>query len=106
MELGHLPYKHHKTYEDYIGQRGLDRLGKKKWREEVIAVIDAFRRALEPDYIILGGGNAKLMKSLPPDVRLGDNANAFLGGFRLWEAQGPSDLNENSPSNEKEGESQ
>jgi polyphosphate glucokinase len=87
MELGHLPYKRGKTYEDYIGQRGLDLLGKKKWREEVIKVIDTFRTALQPDYIVLGGGNARRMKDLPADVRLGDNANAFLGGFRLWEAE-------------------
>jgi polyphosphate glucokinase len=86
MELGHLPYKRGKTYEDYVGQRGLDRIGKKKWREEVLNIIDIFRKALQPDYIVLGGGNNKLMKALPPDVRLGDNANAFLGGFRLWEA--------------------
>ena len=85
MELGHLPYKNGKTYEDYIGQRGLDRLGKKRWREEVLKVIDTFRTALQPDYIILGGGHAKRRKELPPGVRLGDNANAFLGGFRLWQ---------------------
>jgi polyphosphate glucokinase len=86
MELGHLAYKKKLTYEDFVGQRGLVRLGRKKWRLEVAAVIEAFRTALEPDYIVLGGGNAKLMKALPPQVRLGDNANAFKGGFRLWEA--------------------
>jgi polyphosphate glucokinase len=89
MELGHLPYKKKQTFEDFVGQRGLKRLGKKKWREEVAAVIEVFRAALQPDYIILGGGNAKLMKQLPPGVRLGDNANAFQGGFRLWEASRP-----------------
>jgi polyphosphate glucokinase len=87
MELGHLPYKRRKTYEDYVGQRGLDRLGKKKWREEVGIVIDTFRKALQPDYIVLGGGNAKLIKRLPSDVRRGANANAFVGGFRLWEPE-------------------
>jgi polyphosphate glucokinase len=85
MELGHLPYKKHMTYEDFIGERGLLRLGKKEWRAEVLTVIDAFRKALEPDYIVLGGGNAKLMKTLPLDVRLGNNNNAFIGGFRLWD---------------------
>ncbi|MBV8717083.1 MAG: ROK family protein [Chloroflexi bacterium] len=87
MELGHLPWKKGKTYEDYVGQRGLERLGKKRWREEVQKVIDTFRTALQPEYIILGGGNAKLLKDLPPDARLGDNANAFIGGFRLWEPE-------------------
>jgi polyphosphate glucokinase len=85
MELGHLQYKKRMTYEDYIGERGLLRLGKKAWRREVYAVIDAFRHALQPDYIVLGGGNAKLMKELPPDVRRGDNNNAFIGGFRMWD---------------------
>lgn len=85
MELGHLPYKRRGTYEDYIGERGLVRQGKKKWRAEVLAVIDIFKNALQPEYIVLGGGNAKVMKELPSDVRLGNNANAFLGGFRLWE---------------------
>jgi polyphosphate glucokinase len=85
MELGHLPYKKKLTYEDFVGQRGLDRLGKKKWRQEVVAVIEVFRAALQPEYIVLGGGNAKVMKNLPPGVQLGDNANAFTGGFRLWD---------------------
>jgi polyphosphate glucokinase len=85
MELGHLVYKKRLTYEDYIGERGLLRLGKKAWRREVYAVIEAFRKALQPDYIILGGGNARLIKKLPVDVRHGANANAFIGGFRLWD---------------------
>jgi polyphosphate glucokinase len=89
MELGHLPYKKRLTYEDFVGQRGLVRLGKKKWRLEVAALIETFRAALEPEYIVLGGGNAKHMKELPPDVRLGDNSNAFIGGFRLWEEAKP-----------------
>jgi polyphosphate glucokinase len=86
MELGHLPYRK-ETYEDFVGQRGLDRLGKKAWRKEVAEVIEAFRTALEPEYIVLGGGNAELLKELPPGTRLGDNRNAFLGGFRLWQEQ-------------------
>jgi polyphosphate glucokinase len=85
MELGHLPYKNKLTYEDFVGQRGLKALGRKKWRREVLAVIEAFRNALQPEYIVIGGGNSKLMKELPADVRIGDNSNAFKGGFRLWE---------------------
>jgi polyphosphate glucokinase len=89
MELGHLPYKKKMTYEDFLGERGLKRLGKKRWREEVLVVMDVFRAALQPEYIVLGGGNAKRMKDLPPDVRLGDNSNAFVGGFRLWDDAKP-----------------
>jgi polyphosphate glucokinase len=89
MELGHLPYKKGLTYEDYVGERSLERLGKKKWRREVLAIIEIFRAALEPEYIVLGGGNAKLIGELPPDVHPGDNANAFIGGFRLWETSAP-----------------
>ena len=84
MELGHLPYKKG-TYEDYVGIRGLERLGKKKWREAVNDVVARLVAALEPDDIVLGGGNVKKLKELPPGCRVGDNANAFLGGFRVWE---------------------
>lgn len=84
MELAHLPYRKH-TYEDYVGLRGLEKHGKKKWRAEVVEVVELFRSALEPDDIVLGGGNAELMRELPVGVRLGDNANAFPGGFRLWD---------------------
>jgi len=84
MELGHLPYRK-ATYEDYVGLRGFERFGKKKWRERVGDVIERLAAALEPDDIVLGGGNAKHLKKLPPKCRLGDNANAFTGGFRLWE---------------------
>jgi polyphosphate glucokinase len=84
MELGHLPYKK-ATYEDYVGLRGLERLGKKRWREEVVEVVEAFVKALEPDYVVIGGGNAKYLKELPPNASLGANENAFLGGFRLWQ---------------------
>ena len=83
MELGYLPYKK-ATYEDYVGERGLQRLGEKRWRKAVLAVVHAFFAALEPDYIVLGGGNAKRVGSLPENVRLGANENAFAGGFRLW----------------------
>jgi polyphosphate glucokinase len=86
MELGHLPYKKG-TYEDYVGLRGLDRLGKKKWRQYVADVVAALIAALQPDDVVLGGGNVKKLKELPPGCRVGDNANAFQGGFRLWEEE-------------------
>jgi polyphosphate glucokinase len=86
MELGHLPYKK-ATYEDYVGERGLERFGKKRWRKEIVEVVAAFAAALEPDYIVLGGGNTKLLKELPRGARVGDNENAFVGGFRLWQAE-------------------
>jgi polyphosphate glucokinase len=84
MELAHLPYKHGKTYEDYLGERGYRRLGKKNWRRHVGEVVKLLRNALRPDYIVLGGGNVRLLKVLPSGARLGDNTNAFLGGARLW----------------------
>jgi predicted NBD/HSP70 family sugar kinase len=84
MELAHLEFKHGKTYEDYLGAAGLKRLGSKKWREEVAAAIDHLSAALEPEYVVIGGGNAAKLKSLPPNVRLGDNTRAFAGGFELW----------------------
>jgi polyphosphate glucokinase len=84
MELAHLPYKKGHTYEDYVGLAGLKRLGKKKWRRHVNAIVKLLKTALEADCVILGGGNAKLLKQLPPTSCLGDNANAFRGGFRLW----------------------
>ncbi len=84
MELGHLPYKKG-TYEDYVGVRGLERVGKKRWREYVFDVVDRLVAALEPDDVVLGGGNSKVLKELPPLCRLGDNANAFKGGFLMWE---------------------
>jgi hypothetical protein len=87
MELGHLPYKKG-TYEDYVGQRGLERMSKNKWRRSVADVVARLIAALEPDDVVLGGGNLKNLKELPPGCRAGDNANAFLGGFRLWERTG------------------
>jgi polyphosphate glucokinase len=84
MELAHLPYKKGRTYEDYVGLRGLKRLGKKKWRRHVTDVVKQLKAALEADYVVLGGGNARLLKKLPPGAKLGDNNNAFRGGFRLW----------------------
>jgi len=88
LELAHLPYKKNgMTYEDYVGTRGLKRLGKKKWRRHVTDVVERLKDALEPEYVVLGGGNAKYIKKLPPDARLGDNRNSFLGGFRLWKSK-------------------
>jgi polyphosphate glucokinase len=86
MEMGHLPYKKG-TYEDYVGLRGLEKHGKRKWRRYVADVVARLTTALEPDEVVLGGGNAKELKGLPPGCRVGDNANAFLGGFRLWEKE-------------------
>lgn len=84
MELGHLPYKKGKSYEDFVGVRGLERLGKKKWRRHVTDVVEKLRAALEPDYIVIGGGNVHKLKKLPPHSYAGENENAFRGGFRLW----------------------
>jgi polyphosphate glucokinase len=88
MELAHLAYKNGKTYEDYLGLRGLERMGKKKWRVQVAKVAKSLRTALEADYVVLGGGNSKKLKRLPAGARLGNNENAFLGGFRMWEESG------------------
>ncbi len=84
MELAHLPYKKGKSYEDYIGLRGLQHSGKKKWRKHVFDIVERLRAALEPDYVVLGGGNVKKLKTLPEGTERGDNENAFRGGFRLW----------------------
>jgi len=84
MELGHLSYKNG-TYEDFLGIRGLERLGKKKWKRTVAYGVARLLEAFHPDDVVLGGGNVKKLKDLPPGCRRGDNANAFLGGFRLWE---------------------
>jgi len=86
LELAHLPYKRRGTYEDYIGLRGLERLGKKKWRRCVADVVNRLKAALEVDDVVIGGGNAKLLKALPARARLGSNANAFRGGFLIWQA--------------------
>lgn len=83
MELGHLPYKK-ATFEDYVGLRGLKKYGKKKWRHHVADVVKHLVAAIEPDEVVLGGGNVHKLKRLPPGCRPGDNANAFKGGFRLW----------------------
>ena len=84
MELGHLPYKLH-TFEDYVGVRGLEEHGKKKWQRHVADVVKRLIAALEPDEVVLGGGNVKKLDALPAGTQAGDNDNAFRGGFRLWE---------------------
>jgi polyphosphate glucokinase len=84
LELAHLPYKRG-TFEDYVGLRGLERMGKKKWRICVADIVARLIAALEPDDVVLGGGNVKKLKELPPGSRAGSNASAFRGGFRLWE---------------------
>ena len=86
MELGHLSYSKG-TYEDYVGRRGLERRGKKKWQKHVAFAVTRLIEALNPDDVVLGGGNSKKLKELPPGCRLGDNAFAFVGGFRLWEPE-------------------
>ena len=87
MELAHLPYKKGKTYEDYLGLRGLERMGKEKWCGYVARIVEELKTALNADYIVLGGGNVKKIKTLPPKTRLGANGNAFIGGYRLWSAK-------------------
>ena len=84
MELAHLPYRKGRTYEEYVGKTGLERLGKKKWRRHVADVITRLRAAFEVEDVVIGGGNAKLLNRLPRGVRRVDNANAFAGGVRLW----------------------
>jgi len=87
MEIGHLPFKKH-TYEDYVGERGRLKRGNKRWRELVAEAVAELSAALEPDSVVIGGGNAVKLRELPPKTRLGDNANAFSGGFRAWADDG------------------
>jgi len=84
MELAHLPYKNGHSFEHYVGIRGLKRLGKARWRKCVVDVVERLRASLNADDVVVGGGNARKLKTPPPGSRLGDNKNAFLGGFRLW----------------------
>jgi polyphosphate glucokinase len=88
LELGHLPYRKNRSFEDYVGLRGLKRMGKKRWRKHVLTVVELLRRALVCDDLVLGGGNAKLLQRLPTGARLGANAHAFKGGFLLWSERG------------------
>ena len=84
-EVGHMPYKGGRTFEDYAGERGRERLGNRTWRKAVRKVVAALCAAFEPDYVVLGGGNARKLKKLPRGVRLGGNLHAFAGGLRLWD---------------------
>ncbi|TIX09711.1 MAG: ROK family protein, partial [Mesorhizobium sp.] len=84
MELAHLPYKKGGSFEDYVGERGLEKRGKRKWRKSVFDVVDRLRAALQPDYVVIGGGNVDKLDQMPADSRRGDNTRAFEGGFRLW----------------------
>ncbi len=87
MELAHLPYKKGRTYEEYVGAAGMKRSGKKKWRRHVFKVVALLKDAVQADEVVLGGGNAKYLGELPHGVRLGKNANAFVGGYRLWKTE-------------------
>ncbi len=89
MEIGHLPYKRGRTFEGFVGERALERQGRKKWRKMVAEVVAHLSRAFEVDYVVLGGGNARLLKELPPRARLGDNMNAMVGGRVIWEMDDP-----------------
>ena len=84
MELGHLPFKK-RTFEDYLGERGRVEFGRKRWEKLVADAVSHLTAALEPDYVVLGGGNAARLRTLPPNTRLGENSNAFTGGFRIWQ---------------------
>ena len=89
LELAHLPYRKNRTYEDYLGLRGLQRMGRKKWQRHVEKVVELLKHGLQADYVMLGGGQTKELGSLPPGVRLGTNAHAILGGLRLWNKDEP-----------------
>ncbi len=89
LELAHLPYRKKQTYEDYVGERGLRRLGRKRWQKFVDDVVARLRAAFVVDHVVLGGGNSKKLETMPPHTRAGDNRNAFTGGFRLWELNDP-----------------
>jgi len=84
MELAHLPYKNGRTFEQYLGEAALEQMGQAAWQKEVAAVVGRLQAALEPEYVVLGGGNVRFLEELPPGCRRGDNKDAFIGGFRLW----------------------
>jgi polyphosphate glucokinase len=86
LELAHLPYRKGRTYEEYVGKAGLELNGKKRWRKSVLDVVERLKAALICEYVLLGGGNAKLMDHLPSHVILGANSNAIEGGIRLWQS--------------------
>lgn len=85
LELGHLPYRKKRTYEDYLGKRGLERMGDAKWTKHVHLVVALLRKGLQADEVVLGGGEVKTLVAVPPNVRLGHNQNAIRGGLRLWD---------------------
>lgn len=85
MEIAHLPYRKGRTFEDYLGEASLEKRGLKKWRKHVHKAVKALCKALEPDYVVIGGGNVDRLEALPPRSQRGDNANAFKGGFALWQ---------------------
>jgi polyphosphate glucokinase len=89
MELAHLPYKKGKTIEQYVGVKGLQRRGRCKWQRSVEDIVARLKAALIADHVVLGGGNSKKLKGVPPGARLGANDNAFLGGARMWEENCP-----------------
>ncbi len=89
LELAHLPYRKNRTYEDYLGLRGFKRMGRKRWQRHVEKVVELLKHGLQADYVMLGGGQTKELKGLPPGVRLGTNAHAILGGLRLWNKDEP-----------------
>lgn len=84
MELAHLPYRKGRTYEDYLGEASLDKRGHGKWQKHVFEAVEQLAAAMQPDYVVIGGGNVTKLDHMPPNARQGDNANAFKGGFALW----------------------
>jgi polyphosphate glucokinase len=86
LELGHLPFRK-KTFEDYVSNRALARHGKENWQQTVFEVVERLAAAMQPDYVVIGGGGAKELDALPPNSRRGSNASAFAGGFRLWQPE-------------------
>jgi polyphosphate glucokinase len=101
LELAHLPYKKGRTYEEYIGLAGLQRRGKKRWRASVLDIVARFRAAFVADYVVLGGGNAKLMRELPEGVVLGANSNAIAGGIAIWNGPANVSTEQADPANAK-----
>jgi polyphosphate glucokinase len=103
MEISHLPYKKGRTFEEFVGRKGLKRYGKKKWRKLVAEVVEQLSAALEVDYVIIGGGNARLLKKLPKGSRLGDNGNAMTGGRLIWEMSASSSSGETAQQRRRVG---
>jgi polyphosphate glucokinase len=97
LELAHLPYRHGRSYEDYVGVRGLQRLGRRKWTRHVRRVVALLRAAVQADYVVLGGGQTKKLTTLPPRTRLGENRHAILGGVKLWNGTMRSNSSQRTP---------